>query len=215
MPGRIAAALPDVRPTIWGAVPRVWEKLKAAIEFAAATRTRRDEAPGPAVGSVGRGEEGRALLVADGPVPDDVAAEWAQADELVLSKLAGEARPGSGAVGGVGRGADPEGDAWRFFAGIGIPIAEVWGMSELSYVASVSHPRDVRLGTVGKLLPGLESKIADDGEFLVRGPLVMKGYRKEPERPQRQSIPTAGCTPATSSTWTTTAICGSSTARKS
>ncbi|MGH3561164.1 MAG: AMP-binding protein, partial [Mycobacterium sp.] len=67
-------------------------------------------------------------------------------------------------------------------AGIGIPICEVWGMSELSCVASTAHPRDARLGTVGKLLPGLESKIADDGEFLVRGPLVMRGYRKEPAK---------------------------------
>src|SRR6202000_2841220 len=56
------------------------------------------------------------------------------------------------------------------------------GMSELSCVASVSHPREARLGSVGKLLPGLESKIADDGEYLVRGPLVMKGYRKEPAK---------------------------------
>ena len=69
-----------------------------------------------------------------------------------------------------------------FFAGIGIPIAELWGMSELSCAATVSHPRDARLGTVGKLLPGLEGKIADDGEYLVRGPLVMKGYRKEPAK---------------------------------
>lgn len=55
-------------------------------------------------------------------------------------------------------------------------------MSELSCVATVSHPREARLGSVGKLLPGLEGKIADDGEFLVRGPLVMRGYRKEPEK---------------------------------
>jgi long-subunit acyl-CoA synthetase (AMP-forming) len=55
-------------------------------------------------------------------------------------------------------------------------------MSELSCAASVAHPRDARLGTVGKLLPGLEGRVADDGEFLVRGPLVMKGYRKEPSK---------------------------------
>jgi long-chain acyl-CoA synthetase len=69
-----------------------------------------------------------------------------------------------------------------FFAGLGIPISELWGMSELSCVASVSHPRDARLGTVGKLLPGMEGTVAEDGEFLVRGPLVMKGYRKEPQK---------------------------------
>ncbi|MFZ0903006.1 MAG: long-chain fatty acid--CoA ligase, partial [Mycobacterium sp.] len=51
--------------------------------------------------------------------------------------------------------------------------------SELSCVASVAHPAEARLGTVGKLLPGLEAKIAEDGEYLVRGPLVMKGYRGE------------------------------------
>ncbi|MBL7507814.1 AMP-binding protein, partial [Escherichia coli] len=68
------------------------------------------------------------------------------------------------------------------FAGIGIPIAEIWGMSELSCVATASHPRVGRLGTVGKLLPGLQGKIAEDGEYLVRGPLVMKGYRKEPAK---------------------------------
>ena len=55
-------------------------------------------------------------------------------------------------------------------------------MSELSCIATVSHPRDARLGTVGKLLPGMEGRIAEDGEFLVRGPLVMKGYRKEPQK---------------------------------
>src|SRR6201992_3186873 len=55
-------------------------------------------------------------------------------------------------------------------------------MSELSCAATVSHPSDARLGSVGKLLPGLEGKIADDGEYLVRGPLVMKGYRKEPAK---------------------------------
>ena len=55
-------------------------------------------------------------------------------------------------------------------------------MSELSCIATVSHPEDARLGTVGKLLPGLEGRLADDGEFLVRGPLMMKGYRKDPQK---------------------------------
>ncbi|MTL13995.1 AMP-binding protein, partial [Nocardia seriolae] len=69
-----------------------------------------------------------------------------------------------------------------FFYGLGIPISEVWGMSELTCVVSVSPPGQARLGTVGKLLPGLESRIGEDGEYFVRGPLVMREYRKEPAK---------------------------------
>jgi long-subunit acyl-CoA synthetase (AMP-forming) len=100
---------------------------------------------------------------------------------LVLSKL--RERLGFGELRWAVSGAAPiPKETLAFFAGIGIPIAELWGMSELSCAATVIHPRDARLGTVGKLLPGLEGKIADDGEYLVRGPLVMKGYRKEPAK---------------------------------
>src|ERR1700739_3712713 len=82
----IAAALPDVRPTIWGAVPRVWEKLKAAIEFAAANEPDETKRQGLQWGLAVAAKKA-AALVAGEPIADDVAAEWAQADELVLSKL--------------------------------------------------------------------------------------------------------------------------------
>jgi long-chain acyl-CoA synthetase len=176
----IAAALPDVRPTIWGAVPRVWEKLKAAIEFTVSHET--DEAKRQALDwalSVAAKRAG--ALLAGEPMLDEVAAEWAKAEELVLSKL--RERLGFGELRWALSGAAPiPKETLAFFTGIGIPISEIWGMSELSCVATASHPRDARLGTVGKLLPGLEGKIADDGEYLVRGPLVMKGYRREPEK---------------------------------
>jgi long-chain acyl-CoA synthetase len=176
----IAVALPDARPTIWAAVPRVWEKLKAAIEFAVAheqDETKRQASQW----ALSVAEKRAAALVADEPLPDDVAAEWAQADELVLSKL--REKLGLDTLRWAVSGAAPiPRETLAFFVGIGIPIAEVWGMSELSCVASVSHPREARLGSVGKLLPGLEGKIAEDGEYLVRGPLVMKGYRGEPAK---------------------------------
>jgi long-chain acyl-CoA synthetase len=176
----IAAALADARPTVWAAVPRVWEKLKAAVEFAVAHE--QDETKRQALQwALSVAAKRAAALVADEPLPDDVAAEWAQADELVLSKL--REKLGLDQLRWAVSGAAPiPRETLAFFAGIGIPIAEVWGMSELSCVASVSHPNDARLGSVGKLLPGLESKIADDGEYLVRGPLVMKGYRREPAK---------------------------------
>jgi long-subunit acyl-CoA synthetase (AMP-forming) len=176
----IAAALSDVRPTIWGAVPRVWEKLKAAIEFAVAHE--QDETKRQALQwAMSVAGKYAAALVADEPLPEDVAAEYAKADELVLSQL--RARLGLDQLRWAVSGAAPiPRETLAFFASIGIPIAEVWGMSELSCVASVSHPAEARLGTVGRLLPGLEGKIAEDGEYLVRGPLVMKGYRDEPAK---------------------------------
>src|SRR5579875_2407744 len=176
----IAAALPDARPTIWGAVPRVWEKLKAAVEFA--VTHEQDEAKRQVL-QWGMSVAARraAALLAGESISDELAADWAKADELVLSKL--RARLGLGELRWAVSGAAPiPKETLGFFAGIGIPSCEVWGMSELSCVASVSHPREARLGTVGKLLPGLEGKVAEDGEFLVRGPLVMKGYRKEPAK---------------------------------
>jgi long-chain acyl-CoA synthetase len=176
----IAAALSDVRPTVWGAVPRVWEKLKAGIEFAVGQETDEDKRLA-LQWAMSVAAKRAATLAAGDPIPDELAAEWAKADELVLSEL--RERLGFGELRWAVSGAAPiPRETLAFFLGIGIPIAEVWGMSELSCVASVSHPRDARLGTVGKLLPGLEGKIAEDGEYLVRGPLVMKGYRNEPTK---------------------------------
>jgi long-chain acyl-CoA synthetase len=176
----IAAALTDTRPTTWGAVPRVWEKLKAAIEFA--VTHEQDETKRQALQwAMSVAGKRAAALVAGEAQDDDAVAEWDKADELVLSKL--RATLGLDELRWAVSGAAPiPNETLAFFVGIGIPIAEVWGMSELSCVASVSHPADARLGTVGKLLPGLEGKIADDGEYLVRGPLVMKGYRGEPAK---------------------------------
>ncbi|MDR3659142.1 MAG: fatty acid--CoA ligase FadD11 [Mycobacterium sp.] len=178
--GAVAAALPDVRPTFWGAVPRVWEKLKAAVDFAAANEP--DEMKRAALQwALAVGAKKARPLLAHQPVPDEVAAEWAQADELVLSKL--RERLGLDQVRWAVSGAAPiPKETLGFFAGLGIPIAELWGMSELSCIATVSHPRDAKLGTVGQPLSGLECRIAEDGELLVRGPLVMKGYRKEPAK---------------------------------
>lgn len=176
----IVSALPDVRPTVWGAVPRVWEKLKAGIEFIVGNESDETKKAALQWAMSVAGNRAQALLAGE-PMTDDVAAEWNKADELVLSKL--REKLGFGELRWAVSGAAPiPKETLAFFTGIGIPIAEVWGMSELSCAATVSHPHDARLGTVGKLLPGLEGKIAADGEFLVRGPLVMKGYRKEPAK---------------------------------
>jgi long-subunit acyl-CoA synthetase (AMP-forming) len=68
----------------------------------------------------------------------------------------------------------------EFFVAIGIPLCELWGMSELTTVATVNPPGRAKLGTVGPALPGIELRLADDGEVLVRGAIVMRGYRHDP-----------------------------------
>jgi long-chain acyl-CoA synthetase len=73
-------------------------------------------------------------------------------------------------------------DLELFWAGLGLPLHEVWGMSELTGPATAVPPHDVRLGTVGPLLAGVEAKIGEDGELLVRGGNVMQGYYRDDER---------------------------------
>ncbi|MBB5916484.1 long-subunit acyl-CoA synthetase (AMP-forming) [Nocardia transvalensis] len=175
---QLPAALADVHPTIWGGVPRVWEKLQAAIEFSVAAEPDPDRrgALEWALGVARRKAEAR---LAGRPLGADLEAEWALADARVLSAL--RAKIGLDQLKWALSGAAPIPPATLgFFFGLGIPISEVWGMSELTCVASVSPPEQARLGTVGRLLPGLEGRIAEDGEYLVRGTLVMRGYRGEP-----------------------------------
>jgi long-subunit acyl-CoA synthetase (AMP-forming) len=70
----------------------------------------------------------------------------------------------------------------EFFAAIGMPICEVWGMSETTSIATLNPPDRVRLGTVGPPIPGVEVRLAEDGELLCRGDTVMAGYRNDPEK---------------------------------
>jgi long-chain acyl-CoA synthetase len=175
---QIAAALADCRPTIWASVPRVWEKLKAGIvaNVAAEPDETRRHGLQWALGVAARKADAD---LSGSLLPAELAAEYTRADQLVLSTL--RARLGLDQLRWAVSGAAPiPKEVLAFFGGLGVPIAEVWGMSELSCVASVVSPAEHRLGTVGRLLPGIEGRIAADGELLVRGPLVMKSYRGQP-----------------------------------
>ncbi|WP_133906679.1 fatty acid--CoA ligase FadD11 [Actinophytocola oryzae] len=177
---QIAAALADCRPTIWGAVPRVWEKLRAGVEAAVAAEPDEARRQGLAwaLGVAARKAEAGLTGV---ELSAEQRAEYAKADELVLSGL--RARVGLDRLRWAVSGAAPiPKEVLAFFSGLGVPITELWGMSELSCVASVVSPAEHRLGTVGRLVTGMEGRIAQDGELLVRGPLVMKGYRGEPAK---------------------------------
>jgi long-chain acyl-CoA synthetase len=178
-PRDIIAFLPKVRPTWFFAVPRIWEKLKAGLEAnlanlpgeqgvaakagleAALTKLRLDQA----------GEE----------VPEELAAAVAKADEEMFAGL--RKMLGLDEVVAVNVGAAPTPlEVLEFFHSIGIPIGELWGMSETCGTATVNPPEKIKLGTVGPPVPGVEIKLADDGEVLVKGDLIMAGYRNMPEK---------------------------------
>ena len=176
---QVFAAVIETRPTTWGAVPRVWEKLKAALEagFAAAPAERRQAIEGAlaaataAVRAEGAGET---------PAPELLAARE-RADAEIFTAL--RAQLGLDEVEYLISGAAPiAAEVLEFFAAIGLPICEVWGMTETSLIATINPADGIRIGTVGRALPGVELSLADDGELLVRGPTIMRGYRDDPER---------------------------------
>jgi long-chain acyl-CoA synthetase len=137
----------QVHPTFLMGIPRVWEKLHAALRGALpdvsppAVRALPDEVKQAVLGRIGLDE---CRLAATGSAPID--------PEIV-----------------------------EFFRALGVPLTEGWGMSELSNAATFASPGEARSGAVGRAFPGVEVRVADDGEVLVRGPLVMGGYYKDPE----------------------------------
>src|SRR5215218_3186130 len=179
-PRQVVAYLPEVRPSWFFAVPRIWEKLKAAIE--AGIEAEEDAAKKHATQwALDVGLRKVRAEQAGEPLGEKLAQEHAQADELVLSKI--RARLGLDEVDSVNVGAAPTPrEVIEFFHAIGIPLAELWGMSETTGYGTCNPPDRVKIGTVGPASPGAEIRLADDGEVLVRGPFVMAGYRNDPEK---------------------------------
>jgi long-chain acyl-CoA synthetase len=169
----LVADLKVIRPTIVVSVPRIYEKIyggvmeahglkKALIDWAVRVADR------------------AADLRLAGLVPSGLLSlQYRIADKLVFSKV-------KKAVGArlrffVSGGGPLEPVLARFFYSIGLPILEGYGLTETSPVTNINTLRELRIGTVGKVVPGTEVRIADDGEILVRGPQVMKGYHNKPE----------------------------------
>jgi long-subunit acyl-CoA synthetase (AMP-forming) len=179
-PRQVVAYLPEVRPTWFFAVPRIWEKLKAAIE--AGIEAEQDEERKQATRwALDVGLRKVRLEQAGEPVPEDLAAEHAKADDLVLSKM--RALLGLDQVESVNVGAAPTPrEVIEFFHAIGVPVAELWGMSETTGYGTCNPPGRIKIGTVGPASPGVEIKLAEDGEVLMRGAVVTSGYRNDPDK---------------------------------
>jgi long-subunit acyl-CoA synthetase (AMP-forming) len=179
-PRQIAAYLPEVRPTWWFSVPRVWEKLKAGLE--ASFAGEEDENKKAAVSwalDVGR-RRVRAEQAGE-EVPGELREEHAKADAMVLSKI--RERIGLDQLEACNVGAAPTPpETIGFFHTIGVPLAELWGMSETCGAGTCNRPEHVKIGTVGQASPGVEVRLAEDGELLMRSEVVMLGYRNMPEQ---------------------------------
>jgi long-chain acyl-CoA synthetase len=178
-PREVLSYLPQVRPTWFFAVPRIWEKLKAGLEAMLAGQPEEQRRP------VQEGLQAavkRVRLRQQGlPVPDDLEAAVARADQEVFSKLREMLGLDQALAVNVGAAPTPV-DVLEFFHALGIELAELWGMSETCGVGAVNRPGHVKIGTVGPAAPGVELKIADDGELLCRGEFLMAGYRNAPEK---------------------------------
>ncbi|HXS35045.1 MAG TPA: long-chain fatty acid--CoA ligase [Solirubrobacterales bacterium] len=178
-PRQMVAYSIEVKPTVWGGVPRIWEKLKAAIEIGIAAEA--DEAKREAtVAAIELGRR-RARAKMDGGAPAELEAEWKHADEQVLARI--RAMLGLDQVESFVVGAAPTPpEVLEFFLALGIEIRETWGMSETTAITTLNPPGGTRVGTVGPPIPNTEVKLAEDGEVMVRGPQVMLGYRNLPEK---------------------------------
>jgi long-chain acyl-CoA synthetase len=175
----VVSYLPEVKPSWFFAVPRIFEKLKAAME-AGIENEQDEERKKAAKGALELGLEKVRLEQAGKEVPAELQEQYDKADEQIFSKI----RTGLGfdelEALNVGAAPTPR-EVIEFFHAIGLPLAELWGMSETCGAGTCNRPEHIKIGTVGPPAPGIEVKLAEDGEVLVRGGVVMKGYRGKPE----------------------------------
>jgi long-chain acyl-CoA synthetase len=179
-PRAIAEALPDVRPTTWLGVPRVWHKIKTGIETKLGT-----EATGIrrrlALWAIDTGIQAARLTLAGKSLPPSLAFRRNIADRLVLAKLRHALGLDQVRWAVIGAAPSPV-ETIEFVWGLGIPVYEVWGLSECVGGATSNRPGGNKVGSVGTALSGVEISVASDGELLVRGPVVMRGYRHQPDK---------------------------------
>lgn len=179
-PRAIAEYLPDVHPTWFFGVPRIYEKMKSGLEAMLAGLPEGEQKAG-LEGALALSLERVKLVQADEPVPEELEARWAEIDASVLSNI--RTMLGFDQLKAINVGAAPTPpEVIEFFHALGIPLAELWGMSETTGAGTCNPPERIKIGTVGPPAPGMDVKLADDGEVLIRGACVMAGYRNQPKK---------------------------------
>ncbi|RKE19044.1 long-chain fatty acid--CoA ligase [Streptomyces sp. TLI_171] len=181
---RIIHNLPVIRPTLMASAPRIFEKVyngiagKARAEggakykiFMWAAKVAREYAQTIQANKIATGQES---------APLGLRLQHALADKLVYTKI--RAAFGGRLRGAVSGSAALAPEIGYFFKGAGVPVLEGYGLTETSAGSTVNRAEDFRVGTVGLPLPGTEVRIAEDGEILLRGPGIMRGYHEMPEQ---------------------------------
>ena len=178
-PAQLVRVIRQVRPTAFFGVPRVWEKIRAGIQALLAAEQ----------------DEGRRAAVAQAmdigyryiqscqygqATPPELGAQFRVADEQVLGPIRGLLGLGE-AVSVFSAAAPLPPDVAAFFAGLGMKILDVYGMTETTGAFTANTPAEFKLGTVGRPYAGMEVRSADDGEILARGPLTTPGYLNRPD----------------------------------
>ncbi len=169
--------LAEVAPTLFLGVPRIWEKMAATVQvkmldadpikrwlFRHCLAVGQSIAERRLSGQLSASEKAKAWLI----------------DRLIFAAL--RERLGLGRCRYAGSGAAPIApELLSWLHAIGVPVTEGYGMTELSGLSHYNRPGDMRLGSVGKAMQGVEHRIADDGELLIRGPGIIQGYLDNPQ----------------------------------
>ncbi|WP_410654289.1 AMP-dependent synthetase/ligase [Amycolatopsis sp. lyj-112] len=175
-PTAVVGALGQVHPQSFFGVPRVWEKMVAGLKnlLGSLPEDKRD-------GLLGANEllqQGYKLRSDGKEVPPELAEKIAQTDAAALAPVRAMLGLDNIQVASSGAAALPV-EILYFIAGLGIEIQEVWGLSETTGAVTSNTPSAFKAGSVGKPLEGIEVKVAEDGELLVRGAIVFLGYLQE------------------------------------
>ncbi len=174
---QIVGELMEVKPTYLPSVPRIFEKIytlaHGAIEAKPPEERRRAQE------AIELGVKVRDMINRGEPVPEELQKPFDEADEelfkLVRSIFGGNVRHATSGAAPIAK------EILEFFWACGVPVLEGYGMTETATAATVSTVSNHRFGTVGRALPGVELKIADDGEILIKGPNIFAGYHNRAE----------------------------------
>jgi long-chain acyl-CoA synthetase len=171
-PKRIVAELQETKPTFLPSVPRIFEKIYALATAAAEDQGRLRQA-------VELGVRVRRMQQRGEEAPDALRVAFEEADEALYRNVRGLF--GGNVKQAVSGAAPISAEILEFFYACGVPVLEGWGMTETAGVGCVNTLDQLRFGTVGQPLPGIEVKLADDGEVLTRGSNVFREYWRNPE----------------------------------